>query len=183
MKERCEIIDTKPWIVRIFYAPKNGGRRSISTFSVTTNRLLLCLRGGLPTIGMVSLGPVLRRLNVPTRGGVAPPPRPPWSMLLETLSGEPPRWSPWSGLTTTIGGVPGTSLLYLRSGVPGPEEAGDEARLVKLLLATVDEPGCGRGFAVFGGGGGAIAAEAGAGFASLFFEDEFPLLSCGRAPV
>lgn len=73
------------------------------------------------------------------------------------------------------------SLVCLRSGVPGLAEAGDGARLV--LLATVDEPGCGKGFAVFGGGGGAVVVGAGPGFASLFFEDEFPLLSCGRGPV
>lgn len=48
-----------------------GGRRSMSTFSVTTKRLLRCLRGGLPTIGMVSLGPARRRFNVVARGGMA----------------------------------------------------------------------------------------------------------------
>jgi hypothetical protein len=103
------------------HAPKNGGSRSMSTFSVTTNLLLRCLRGGFPTIGMVSLGPVLRRdVKEPARGGVAPPPRPPpRSIPRAVLSGEEPKWPPrdgslfWeSGLTTTMGGV-GEALLIL----------------------------------------------------------------------
>lgn len=89
-----------------------------------------------------------------------------------------------------MGGVPGESVAYLRSGVAGDAEAGEEARLdgrERLLgsllarFATDDEPGWGRGFAVLGGGGGADVAGIGIGFGSLFFEDEF-LLSCGRGP-
>ena len=49
-------------------SPRNGGRRSMSTFSVTMKRLLRCLRGGLPTIGMVSFGPARRRLRVEVLG-------------------------------------------------------------------------------------------------------------------
>ena len=44
----------------------------MSTFSVTIKRLLRCLRGGLPTIGMVSLGPARRRFKVEVLGIVEP---------------------------------------------------------------------------------------------------------------
>ena len=40
----------------------------MSTFSVTIKRLLRCLRGGLPTIGIVSLGPARRRFKVEVLG-------------------------------------------------------------------------------------------------------------------
>lgn len=46
---------------------------SISTLSVTTKRLLRCLRGGFPTIGMVSRGVERSRLSVLARGGVTLP--------------------------------------------------------------------------------------------------------------
>ena len=51
------------------YSPANGGNFSISTFSVTTNLLLRCFRGGLPTMGIVSFGPRMRFKGV-VRGGV-----------------------------------------------------------------------------------------------------------------
>ena len=74
----------------------NGGSFSISTFSVITNRLLRCFRGGLPTIGMVSLGPVLSRLSVLALGGVLGPP----SSEVRSMGS-----TDVSGLTTTIGGA------------------------------------------------------------------------------
>lgn len=49
------------------------GSFSISALSVTTNLLLLCFRGGFPTMGMVSFGPVLKPFKA-VRGGVAAPP-------------------------------------------------------------------------------------------------------------
>lgn len=55
--------------VMYFYLPANGGSFSISTFSVTTNLLLRCFRGGLPTMGIMSFGPRMR-FNGVVRGGV-----------------------------------------------------------------------------------------------------------------
>lgn len=66
----------------------NGGRRSISTFSLTTNRLLRCLRGGLPTMVTVSLGPVRNRLSVLARAGIRGGPAGP-SRPSGERSGEP----------------------------------------------------------------------------------------------
>lgn len=174
-----------PVVVAIYtrcYVPMNGGSFSISTFSVITNRLLRCFRGGLPTIGMVSFGPVLNLLSVLALGGVlGPSPRECLSMLSEAVS----------GLTTTIGGA-GAALsgaLYARCGTPGPSEVEEAVRaeftepfvddrewLLLLLarwlrLATADD-GCGRGLAEFGGGGGGAAAAAAAAFASFVLDDE-----------
>lgn len=98
MKERCGSSED---------IPRKGGRRSISTFSETTKRLLLCFLGGLPTIGMVSFGPERRRLRVPARGGVAEPSRPPRDVL-SIPSYEPERTlgsGAESGLVTTMGGA------------------------------------------------------------------------------
>lgn len=53
------------------HVPMKGGRRSMSTFSDTTKRLLRCLRGGLPTMGMVSLGPARSLLSAVLRGGLS----------------------------------------------------------------------------------------------------------------
>jgi hypothetical protein len=82
------------------------------------------------------------------------------------------------------------SPAYRRSGVGG--EAGETAEeevlldepaaprelLLELLfarLATDDEPGWGRGFAVLGGGGGGTIAAAADDFGSLFFDELFLL--------
>lgn len=78
------------------HLPMKDGNFSISTFSVMTNRLLRCFRGGFPTIGMVSFGPVLKRPSVLDLGGVlGPSPRDVRSMGSEEAS----------ELTTTIGGA------------------------------------------------------------------------------
>ena len=102
--------------------PRKGGRFSISTFSVTTNRLLLCLRGGLPTIGMVSFGPVLRRFKLLARGGVTGPSKPTGCLSCCCSEGA-------SGLTTTIGGAEAarSGAEYLRSGW-GMEDEDDDTR-------------------------------------------------------
>ena len=74
----------------------NDGSFSISTFSVMTNRLLRCFRGGFPTIGIVSFGPVLKRPSVLALGGVlGPSPKEVRSMGSEEVS----------ELTTTMGGA------------------------------------------------------------------------------
>jgi hypothetical protein len=79
------------------------------------------------------------------------------------------------------------SAEYRRSGVGGVVEvAGEDARpprelLLELLVLLTrpgmeDEPGCGRGFAVLGGGGGATElVELVADFGSLFFDELFLL--------
>jgi hypothetical protein len=77
------------------YIRRNGGSFSISTCSFTTNRLLRCLRGGLPTMGIVSCGVVRSRLIGLVRGGDT---RPPSSPPLDAGDDA-------SGLTTTMGGV------------------------------------------------------------------------------
>lgn len=159
----------------------NGGSFSISTFSVITNLLLRCFLGGLPTIGMVSLGPVLNRLRVFARGGaLGPSPREVLSIGSEDAS----------GLTTTMGGA-GDALscpLYARCGTPPPSEPEDVGRdgpndplvvgrewllllLAKWLRLTTADDGCGRGFAEFGGGGGGAAAATAAAFDSFVFEE------------
>lgn len=109
-------------------SPMKGGRRSISTFSVTTKRLLRCFRGGLPTMGIVSLGPARRRFKVVALGGVAFT----WSEV-EGLSRAPLGWlarvdasEGVSELTTTIGGVGPPSEEDLRSDVAIPDEIGEE---------------------------------------------------------
>lgn len=86
-----------------------------------TNLLLRCFRGGLPTIGMVSLGPVLSRPRVLDLGGaLGPSPRDVLSIGSEDAS----------GLTTTIGGA-GAALscpLYARCGTPPPSELEEAVR-------------------------------------------------------
>ena len=102
-------------------APPKGGNLSISTFSLTTKRLLRCFRGGLPTIGMVSLGPVLKRLMVLTLGGVTGP-----SKLKEVALSC---WSlDASGLTTTMGGAGDarSGAEYRRSGCWGADAEREE---------------------------------------------------------
>ncbi len=109
------------------YAPRKGGSFSISTFSVTTNRLLLCLRGGLPTIGIVSFGPVRRRFKLFARGGVIGPSKP--TECLSCCCSEEA-----SGLTTTIGGAgfARSGAEYLRSGW-GMEDEEAEVREEDML--------------------------------------------------
>lgn len=108
------------------YVPLNAGSLSISTFSLTTKRLLRCLRGGLPEMGIVSLGAGRRPrfASAPTRGGVRGPASPP---SLSSFEGA-------SGLTTTMGGaVPAAlGLAYLRSVVL-------EAALRRAAAAEADE--------------------------------------------
>lgn len=103
----------------------------MSTFSVTTKRLLRCLRGGFPTIGIVSRGPERRRLSVFARGGVEVPSRP-----IVLRSGElygPERGArsdDGSELTTTIGGMGDGFPVegYLRSGGEGVIEVAEAGR-------------------------------------------------------
>lgn len=138
----------------------NGGRRSISTFSVTTKRLLRCLRGGLPTMGIVSLGPARRRLMVEVRGAVPLA----WSRPRESLSwGMPEREVRWmgswgaSGLTTTMGGA-WTGWVARAAGAAG---GGGGVFLV--------EAG--------GGGGGCCCAAGNVAGGTGFFVSELLLLS------
>ena len=88
-------------ILCVINAPAKAGSRSISTFSVTTKRLLLCFLGGLPTIGIVSLGPARSLFRVVLRGGVAAPPGPAASLPPAAKRCPSPAAS---GLTTTMGG-------------------------------------------------------------------------------
>ena len=143
----------------------NGGRRSMSTFSVMTKRLLRCFRGGFPTMGMVSFALARRRdmLERFARGG------PGRSRPLRDERSGVPGWfvrygasEAASGLTTTIGGggVPLVSGTCLRSGVAG---AWGWEELECALPLTA---GVGRGFCVLGGGGGGADDD-----------DEFDLLS------
>jgi hypothetical protein len=103
----------------------------MSTFSVTTKRLLRCLRGGLPTIGIVSRGPERRRFRVLARGGVELASKP-----IVLRSGElygPERGARsdvGSELTTTIGGM-GVGFPvegYLRSDGEGTAEVEEAGR-------------------------------------------------------
>lgn len=80
--------------------PMKGGSFSISTFSVITKRLLRCLRGGFPTIGMVSFGPERSRLRAVFLGGVARPGARSGCREVRSMGSEA-----GSGLTTTIGGA------------------------------------------------------------------------------
>lgn len=128
-----------------------GGRRSISTFSVTTKRLLRCFLGGLP-MGIVSLGPARRRLRVVARGGVAFPRS---ECLSEAEPGRGADSEAESEETTTIGGA-GISAGDLRSGV----DCGDagERDLADVAYAVEGGANWGTGFDEFGGGGGGAAA-------------------------
>lgn len=103
----------------------------MSTFSVTTKRLLRCLRGGLPTIGIVSRGPERRRFKVLARGGVELPSNPMGLRSGELYEVErEARSDVGSELTTTIGGM-GEALVvevYLRSGTEGVIEAEEAGR-------------------------------------------------------
>ena len=94
--------------------PMKGGSFSISTFSVITKRLLLCFLGGFPTIGMVSFGPVRRRVSVFARGGVTDPSRECLSMVAGSGAA--------SGLTTTMGGAGAarSGAAYPRGGTLDP---------------------------------------------------------------
>ena len=168
----------------------NGGKRSIPTFSFTTNRLLRCLRGGLPTMVMASLGPVRSRLRVLARAGIRGGPAGP-SRPSDERSGEPkPDWRAGSasGCTTTSGGVEAGAgfAAYLLGCVPAApvaerldevdvwEEGSDW--LLELLLASPARPpldaaaGCGSGFDVSGGGVDEV------GLGSLVLDDVESLL-------
>ena len=185
----------KTWDV---YAPRKGGSFSISTFSVTTNRLLRCLRGGFPTIGMVSLGPVRRRLSVLALGGVFGPSP---SEVLSIGSD--------SGLTTTMGGageaLSGAEYPRCTPALPMDDDGFDRADdmdpfdpgkewllllLARLLRLATAEPGCGSGLLEFGGGGGGAADDVADDLGSFVLEEDesdFALLSCEivseRVPV
>lgn len=135
-----------------------GGRRSISTFSVTTKRLLRCFLGGLPTMGIVSLGPARRRLRVVARGGVAFPRSRPRECLSEAEPGRGADSEAESEETTTIGGA-GESAGDLRSGVDCGGDAG-ERDLVDVAYAVEGGADWGTGFDEFGGGGGGADAAA-----------------------
>lgn len=110
------------------HIPKKGGKRSISTLSFTTKRLLLCFLGGLPTIGMVSFGPVGRsRLRLARGGVVGPPEDSTTNGCLSSASGGA------SGLTTTIGGAGDALSTPYRRSLPWEERAAVDARLTEPL--------------------------------------------------
>lgn len=153
-----------------------GGSFSISTFSVTTKRLLRCFLGGLPTIGIVSFGPGLMRLIGLVLGGV-------WGdegdttsfaccvELVEEAERLDLRGGSAGASTTTVGGVgDGASDERRLSWVEGELEAGEFEREEDCEFAAF-VVGFGNGFAVFGG---AFAFC----FASFDFELESFLLSC-----
>jgi hypothetical protein len=114
----------------------------MSTFSVTTKRLLRCLRGGFPTIGIVSRGPERRRLRVLARGGVELPSKP---IVLRSGELYGPERGARSGvgseLTTTIGGmgVGFTVEGYLRSGGAGAIEVEETERAEEDCACEVRE--------------------------------------------
>lgn len=175
----------------------NRGSRSISTFSDGTKRLLRCLRGGLPIIGIVSLGVCWRRrLRGVCLGG---------SPGLRLIRSCPPTYPPLacacvlppceSGLTTTIGGAGDErspcAILPVRSGAWGT------SRLERLPYKPLEDPiwpawfwdvklrlrgdvcwGWGSwGFALFGGGGGGLLLLACWCDGAAFFFSSFFFLS------
>ena len=148
--------------------PMNGARRSISTLSLTTKRLLRCFRGGFPTIGMVSFEGWFGRRPLVVRGGAV---FVWWSSAaewrFEAVCGSRFWSEAGSGLTTTIGGAGGKlSTEDLRSGMLWRDW--EEERALLELLEKEDED---LGWWPGGGGGwglGLVEGE-GAGGAVNFF--------------